>query len=273
MANEMMKRWYNAAKTRASVREYSGKVPKEMFYRLKNFAESLDNGDARIEFKSKSGVLERPRFLSFLGGVGGTNCFAAIIVRDDNKFMGGYIGEAFVLECVSMGLGTCWLGGTYKKGALKNYFDLDEDEKLLCVISVGRAADKPQPAEKKTIEKLTGLSEVDFNELPKWQQSAIEIARLAPSALNKQPWELEIERDYIRIINTKRNFGFGDVDCGIAMLHIEIGAAACGVHGDWFFDGEDGEARFVPFADRLNVFADEEHADDDTYDPEDDFEE
>lgn len=247
MANELMKKWYQAAKKRASVREYESKMPKEIFYELKDFAESLDNGDARIELKSKNGVLDRARFMSFLGGVQGTNCFAAVIVRDDNKFMGGYIGEAFVLECVSRGLGTCWLGGTYKRRSLKNYLRLDDDESLLCVIAVGKTSASTEPAAKKSIERLTGLSDSEFNELPEWQKEAVSIARLAPSALNKQPWELEVERDYIRIINTKRNFGFGDVDCGIAMLHIEIGAAKHGVYGDWYFDGEDGEARFVAF--------------------------
>ena len=262
MENNMMLKWYEAAKTRASVRQYDGKISKELFYNLKDFAASLNNGDARIEFKSKSGVLDRSRLLSFLGGVEGTNCFAAVIVRDDNKFMGGYIGEAFVLECTARGLGTCWLGGTYKKRSLKNFFRLDEDESLLCVIAVGKAAEQPAPAEKKSIQKLTGLDETEFRMLPAWQREAVSSARLAPSALNKQPWELEIERDYIRIINTKRNFGFGDVDCGIAMLHIELGAASCGVYGDWFFDGEDGEARFVPFADSLESSYDSEEFED-----------
>lgn len=247
MANNIMKNWYEATKIRSSVRQYEGKLSKELFYNLKDFAASLNNGEARIELKSRSGILERSRLLSFLGGVEGTNCFAAVIVRDDNRFMGGYIGEAFVLECVSRGLGTCWLGGTYKKRNLKNYFTLDDDEKLLCVIAVGRALEMPAPAEKKSIQKLTGLTDGEFRNLAPWQREAVNTARLAPSALNKQPWELEVERDYIRIINTKRNFGFGDVDCGIAMLHIEIGAAARGVYGDWFFDGQDGEARFVPF--------------------------
>lgn len=262
MEYNMMIKWHEAAKKRASVRQYDGKVSKELFYNLKDFAATLNNGDARIEFKSKSGVLGRSRLLSFLGGVEGTNCFAAVIVRDDNKFMGGYIGEAFVLECVSRGLGTCWLGGTYKKRSLKNAFSLDEDESLLCVIAAGKAAEQPTPAEKKSVQKLTGLSESEFRMLPAWQREAVSSARLAPSALNKQPWELEIERDYIRIINTKRNFGFGDVDCGIAMLHIELGAASCGVYGDWFFDGEDGEARFVPFADSFEGISDSEEFDD-----------
>lgn len=247
MSTEMMGKWYGAAQTRSSVRSYDGKVSKELFYILKDFSKSLDNGDARIELSSRRGVLQWPAIASLFGGVTGTNLFAAVIVRDDNKFMGGYIGEAFVLECVSRGLGTCWLGGTYKKRNLKNYLQLDENEKLIAVIAVGKSSEPARSPDKKSIRQLTGLDEAEFEALPAWQREAVQTARLAPSALNKQPWELEVEQDYIRIINTKRNFGFGDVDCGIAMLHIEIGAASCGVYGDWFFDGEDGEARFVPF--------------------------
>lgn len=256
MSTEMMNKWYDAAGRRRSVRSYDGKVPKELLYILRDFSKSLDNGDARIELKTRTGVLERSGIMSFLGGVSGTNTFAAVIVRDDNKFMGGYIGEAFVLECTARGLGTCWLGGTYKKSALKRSLQLDDDESLLCVIAIGMSSEIGRPAEKKSIRQLTGFTDAEFDELPNWQKEAVKTARLSPSALNRQPWELEVERGYIRLINTKRNFGFGDVDCGIAMLHIEIGAASCGVYGDWFFDGEDGEARFVPFEELVHGEAD-----------------
>ncbi len=38
---------------------------------------------------------------------------------------------------------------------------------------------------------------------------------------------------------TGGNFGFGMLDCGITMLHLELGAAHGGVAGDWTLDGDD----------------------------------
>lgn len=248
MANAMMTNWYEAAKKRSSIRNYSGKVPKDAFFELKDVADNLANDYARIEFRAKNGVLFRLPLPSIFGGVDGTNCFAAVIVRDNRKYMGGYVGEAFLLECVSRGYGTCWLGSGFKRGALMDYIDLDENEKVIALIAVGKPDEMPVAVEKKSIEQLIGLEREDYLALPRWQQEAVHIARLAPSARNRQPWELDISGDRIRIITNANNFGFSDVDLGIAMLHIELGAAKCGVYGDWEFENGNGEATFVPFA-------------------------
>ena len=247
MANDMMKNWYEAAKERVSVRQFDGKVPKDEFYELKDLTASLCNETARIDFRSKNGVLFKVPVFSLLGGVEGTNCFGAVIVRDSDKRMGGYIGEAFLLECVSRGLGTCWLGATYKKNMLRDLIELDRDERIIGVIAVGRCSRLPEHTQKKSVEQLTGLEREELNALPAWQQEAVRMAKLAPSARNRQPWELEIEGDHIHIFSNSSNFGYGDVDCGIAMLHIELGAARHGVYGDWHFDPDSADICFVPF--------------------------
>ena len=246
MANNVMHKWYDAAKRRSSVRDYTGPVDRDTFYELKRFAQTLTTEDARIEIRAKGGVLDMPKLLPNIG-VAGTNCFAAVIVRDHNDYMGGYLGEAFVLECASRGgVGTCWLGGTYKRGAAKQYFDLESDERIVCVISFGKCSDFPKPPAKRSAEQLTGLDTETIRALPAWQQDAIRIAKTAPSARNRQPWELEIKPGCIGVICNSNNFGFGDVDCGIAMLHIEVGAAKQNVYGDWQING--GEKLFVSFS-------------------------
>lgn len=247
MANEMQN-WYEAAKKRASIRSFSGKVPKDDFFELKDFADGLRTDKARIEFRAKNDVLSG---FSIFGGVDGTNCFAAVIIRDKCRYMGGYIGEAFLLECVSRGYGTCWLGAGFKRSALMKYIDLDADEKVIAVIAVGKIGDIPSAVGKKSIEQLTGLERQDYLALPRWQQEAANTARLAPSARNRQPWELDMQKSKVRIIGNAINFGFGEVDLGIAMLHIELGAAKCGVYGDWEFENGSGEAAFVPFNDTV----------------------
>ncbi|MFR1240831.1 MAG: nitroreductase family protein, partial [Butyricimonas faecihominis] len=52
----------------------------------------------------------------------------------------GYFGERLILEAVERNMGTCWVGGTFAKDALKPY--VKEDEKLYCVIAIGYTAHK-----------------------------------------------------------------------------------------------------------------------------------
>lgn len=246
MAENIMQTWYEAAKKRVSVRSYSAPVDREMFYVLKSSALKLNNDEARIDLRAKNGVLGKiPVLSSVIGGVDGTNCFATIIVKKGCEYMGGYIGEAFILECVSRGLATCWLGATYKKSVVKQVVEVLDDEKIIGIISIGKCNDLPQGGPRKSLEQLTGVDQEDFRKLPLWQQEAAKMARIAASARNKQPWELEMKPGSIRLICNSDNFGYGQVDCGIAMLHIELGAAKYGVYGDWQF--REFDKLFVPF--------------------------
>lgn len=49
----------------------------------------------------------------------------------------GYYGEILVLEATLLGLGTCWVGGTFDKNALS----VPEGEELICVVPVGNVRD------------------------------------------------------------------------------------------------------------------------------------
>ena len=65
----------------------------------------------------------------------------------------GYYGEELVLTAVAMGLGTCWLGGTYdRESCLRR---LKEGEELICVAAVGHT-----PEERGGREKLIALAEI-----------------------------------------------------------------------------------------------------------------
>ena len=107
----------------------------------------------------------------------------------------------------------------------------------------------PAGEKSKSLETLTGLDQAALQALPEWQQSALSCARLAPSAVNRQPWRFQPEGTGIRIVKTSGNFGFGGVDLGIAMLHMELGAAHCSVSGQWQEMGD--RPLFVPESENL----------------------
>jgi hypothetical protein len=80
---------------------------------------------------------------------------------------------------------------------------------------------------------VTGL---DISAWPKWIKTSLEAARLAPSAINRQPWGFEVGKDsitvYIRTVTPDFNVS-KRLDCGIAMLHIEVAALNYGIKGSW----------------------------------------
>ncbi|WP_242837412.1 nitroreductase family protein [Desulfitobacterium metallireducens] len=71
---------------------------------------------------------------------------------------------------------------------------------------------------------------------PAWVKSALVVGRLAPSAVNRQPWRFSVDTDAIKISvdNLKDSHHISKrLDCGIAMIHIEIGASHEGIRGQW----------------------------------------
>ncbi|MDO5111073.1 MAG: nitroreductase family protein [Clostridia bacterium] len=226
-----MERWYSATGQRFSMRKYGGAPEEADMEALAQTAKMLSGDDVRLVMGEDARVF-KPIFLGG-GKVKGTPCFAALIYTGDDLLRCGYIGESFILECTALGLGTCWLGGSYKKGVATAHIKVNKDERMAAVIAFGKPGESYVGRPRKTLAALTGLSQEALIELPEWQQLALSCARLAPSAVNGQPWEFRVEGESISVVRTGANFGFGRLDQGIAMLHVELGAAHGGMSGSW----------------------------------------
>jgi nitroreductase len=171
----------------------------------------------------------------------------------------GYCQEKIILQATALGLGTCWLGGTFQSSNFAKAVDLQKDELLPTVSPVGYPAGEKSFAEK-VMRRFAGSdnrntwSEIFFagnffTPLTKAQAEiyaeALENIRLAPSASNKQPWR--ILRD-----NTKNLFHFylerslqykmlgivhlQDIDLGIAMCHFDLTLQELNIKGKWLVD-------------------------------------
>ena len=73
---------------------------------------------------------------------------------------------------------------------------------------------------------------------PDWVGLSLEAARLAPSAINRQPWGFNVQDDSITVFARTGGPGFNvskRLDCGIAMLHLEVAAVNSGCKGEWEF--------------------------------------
>ena len=148
------------------------------------------------------------------------------------RWHAGYLGEALVLEATARGIATCWVGGSYSAGVVKETTGLDD--RPIIVIALGHdAGEAPKTAKRRTLESIAPGHE----RWPLWAREAAECVRIAPSSMNRQLWQLELDRQGRMTVRTPRALiGVGGdrrLGGGIAGMHVELAAARHGVHGAW----------------------------------------
>ena len=165
----------------------------------------------------------------------------------------GYTGEGLILEATALGLATCWVGGFFRPEEVRSHIAVGKGEHVLSVTPVGYAPHAKTGQEKlmsglvgaQSRRPLAGL--VRGKIAAPWMVKALEAARLSPSARNRQPWRFRIEKGTI-VIAVDRALSLSSIskrlDCGIAMLHLELGALAAGVRGRWEILSAPDVARF-----------------------------
>lgn len=129
----------------------------------------------------------------------------------------GYFGERLVLFAQTLGLGTCWVGGTFSRK--KTAYEAAPGEKLALVIAVGLPEDLGKPHKAKTYAAVTKNAE----SAPDWFRHGVELALLAPTAVNQQKYRLEFIAPHT-VRATAAASAFAKVDLGIVKYHFEIGA-------------------------------------------------
>ena len=140
----------------------------------------------------------------------------------------GYWGEKLVLEATRLGLGTCWVGGTFDRAACP--CRLLPDEELVCVITVGHVSAELGGKERfvhRSTKPLEALYDAGGETPPDWFAAGMRAVRRAPSALNRQPVRF-VWRDGA-VSASVPDYASQAVDLGIAKLHFEIGAGG----GSW----------------------------------------
>ncbi len=254
-------RWYQAIGRRRSRRRYDGQpLSEEAVARLvSHCAEFKPYPDARAEFINTPPDPVLKGAVGSYGKIKGSRAFVALVANMESvhaQERAGYTGEAIVLEAVAMGLDTCWVGGLFHQDVAADLANIHEREKVLAVIPLGHAPDVWTFEERlmtgfgRTHKRkpLTSLLENgDEEQLAGWLKEAIEAARVAPSAVNRQPWRFRSEDDAVTISvdNTRLLHTISKrLDCGIAMLHMELAAYHAGVRGQWEFLDSPDVARF-----------------------------
>jgi nitroreductase len=255
-----VERWLAAILERHSRREYDGNpLPQGDLDALEATAEGFrPHEDARVAV-----IREAPAslFVGIVGAYGrvrGAPSALAFIAAGGEAHSHehcGYTGEGVVLEATARGLDTCWVGGAFSRSRVGGLVDLAPGEVVLAVSPVGHALERipsrerlvfgaGKPKHHRSLEEIAP----DRQAWPAWARAGVEAARIAPSAMNRQPWRFAFEDGAVRVWAagaptpriTLR------LDCGIAMLHFELAARAEGCDGAW--EPREGRdvARWVP---------------------------
>lgn len=155
----------------------------------------------------------------------------------------GFTFEKLVLAATAMGLGTCWIAGTFNRNQFAGAMDIGKDEIFPIVCPIG------YPLSRKTLidrvfrragksDQRKDWSELFFenafgNPLSKAQAGEyvfpLEMLRLAPSAVNRQPWRIVHSGNafhFYREGNSKNSgaFDLQRLDVGIGACHFYLAA-------------------------------------------------
>ena len=128
----------------------------------------------------------------------------------------GYYGERVVLKAQALGINSCWVALTYKKG--KTEGAMAAGEKRYLVVALGYGVTQGPAHKTKDASAVSNISESS----PDWFKKGIEAALLAPTAMNQQKFHFELSGEKV---TAKAGLGFyTKIDLGIAKYHFELGS-------------------------------------------------
>jgi nitroreductase len=242
-------RWFDAISERHSYRSYSDKpIEPNKLEQLTQTCSDFSLTEARAVVVEESFEPVSRGIVGAYGKITGAPAYMAFIGDSSLPFfqqLTGYVGEGCVLEAVTLGLSTCWVGGFFHPQIVSSHIALKETERILAVTPVGYRTEELTRKDRlfkkiagshkrKALAELTsGLPEKDW---PSWVRSGLEAARVAPSAVNRQPWRFHVEDSAVTmsVDSGKDEYKIPKrLDCGIAMLHFRLGARHAGHTGRW----------------------------------------
>ncbi len=146
--------------------------------------------------------------------------------------------ERTVLWMTSRNIASCWVGGTFNAKEASKKIGIDAGERLVAVIPIGFAAAKKRlieritsaiagSAKRKPFESLFSIPD----KLPEIYRKVLEAVRMAPSAVNAQPWRINVDKCGDAVFSSTTDNSYTMLDMGIAISHFMIAAEELGLKG------------------------------------------
>lgn len=246
-----------AVNARYSVRNYMKQDLDEVILsEIKDYIEALTSpfgSEVHFHFLDQSMVVDGERIGTY-GVIKGASQYIGATIKEEPLALEslGYVFETLVLYLASIGIGTCWLGGTFNRQGFRNVLGLDAQTLFPIVTPIG------YPADKKHVVEVMMRRLIKANQRKPWEtlffqntfdtplkktgdvhfEHALEMVRLAPSASNKQPWRVVKENDrwhfYEQITpgySDAFKYDIQRIDLGIAAAHFDLSLKQAGIKG------------------------------------------
>ena len=240
---------------RKSVRTFDGKtLSNKDREKLESYIHSITNPfGVPVEFR----LLEAEEHqLSSPVIVGEHTYLAAKVKRERNyEIAFGYSFEKACLYAKSLGIGTVILAASLSRSTFEKAMNVQEDEVLPTASPVGYPAAKRSIRENLMRKGMKSDERIAFGELyfegsfdkPLTEEAAgeyaqaLKMARLSPSATNKQPWRAVVDGNRVHFYEQKtlKDSALGDiqkVDVGIALCHFDLVMEENGAAGRFLFE-------------------------------------
>lgn len=249
-----------AVKKRYSVRNYNEQeVELDKRKAIESFVDSLNNPfGKKVSFHLLDNEeMKGQEKLGTYGVIKGAKKYIGTTIKLEPMALEalGYELEAVILYLAHLGLGTCWLGGTFNRKGFAKAMDIGESELFPIITPYGYAATKKHIKEIAMRKIIRADHRKDWNELfyindfhsPLTKKEARELAfplemvRLGPSASNKQPWRILLKDNECHFYEYKEPgysasfpYDIQRVDMGIAAAHFDFAVKEKGLKG--YFD-------------------------------------
>ncbi len=238
-----MSNFLELAKSRRSVRTFDGTRPEDkLMEEIRDFSDNISNPygiPVRFVFLDADANKLSSPVLS------GEKLYVSAIVSKGEHIAEayGYAFEALLMHAHEKGLGTVWIGGTMPRDKFEKASKLADNEVMPCISPLGKEAKKMSVKETLMRKGVKADSRFGFGELffdedfnrPLTEDKAVEVGirdalesvRVAPSAVNKQPWRVVVSGNAAHFY-VKHDKGFitddydlQKIDVGIALYHFE----------------------------------------------------
>jgi len=239
---------YEVIEKRKSVRTFLEKPLSDQDKKeLQSYMETLENPfgvEVKFSFLETG---EKKKALGTYGVIKGTVDYIGAAVKKGPFALEalGYEMEKLILYAASKEIGTCWLGGTFKREDFKKAMDIEEGFLFPAITPVGYPKDAKSMTDnlvrfiakgdlRKPWEELffmDDFSQTLSTEEAKEYKDALEMVRIGPSASNKQPWRVLRANGSFHFYEAK-SAGYSDafpydiqkIDVGIALCHFHLTA-------------------------------------------------
>lgn len=251
-----------SVKKRYSVRNYKEQeVELDKRKAIESFVNSLDNPfGKKVNFHYLDNMkMKNEEKLGTYGVIKGSMQYIGTTIKLEPMALEalGYELEAVILYLAHLGLGTCWLGGTFNRKGFAKAMNIEEDEIFPIITPYGYAATKKHMKEIVMRKMIKADQRKEWNHLfyindfqsPLTKEKAgelevpLEMVRLGPSASNKQPWRILIKDNACHFYEYKQPgysasfpYDIQRVDMGIAAAHFDFSVKEKGLKG--YFDTE-----------------------------------